>query len=304
MSNDDRREEEVDEHPLTELPCDLGEFHVEALLGEGGLTCVYQARHRGEQRQVALKILKPGRLEDDSEQRHLAETGLTHLESDFQVGSKFDHPNVVRTLAYHGEPQPHVELELFSPVSFHDYVIRGENGDNRIEELVPQFSHYVEQMAAALQHLHSAGYVHTDVKPGNFLVDERHHVKLIDFSYAKPIHKEGKFKRPEHESGTDGYMSPEQKMRWPMDQRSDIYSLGRTLYVMLVGQFPLVERQKMTMRQLAETPVTPDAHRVNPRVTQEFADLLMDMLEEVPVNRPASIDEVLQRFRDIQPFSE
>lgn len=59
----------------------------------------------------------------------------------------------------------------------------------------------------------------------------------------------------------------------------------------------------MTLKQLAETPTTPDAHRVNPSVTQDFADLLIEMMEEIPVNRPATLDEVLAEFRRIEIFS-
>ena len=299
----DQREEEVDNHPLVDVPCELGEFRVEKLLGEGGITCVYQATHRGDSRQVALKILKPGRLEDGTEQQHIDETGWGHLESEFRIASQLEHPNVLRMMAYHTQPQPHLELELFSPVTLHDFVTRDEEGENRIDELLPHFAQYVEQMAAALMHLHAAGFVHGDVKPGNFLVNEQHQVKLIDYSYIKPIYIDGKFRRPRLESGTPAYMPPEQKMRWPLDQRTDIYALGRTLYVLAVGQLPLAERRGMTMRQLAETPTTPDAHRVNPIVTQAFADLLMEMMEEVPVNRPASIAKVLEQFRGLQLFS-
>lgn len=293
------------DRPLLEVPCEVGDFDVEELIGEGGTCCVYRAKRRTDREQVALKILKPSYLEEGSEKLHIDEYGCGILESDYQIGSRFDHPNIVRVFGFQEQgPCPHLEMELFSPVSFHDYVYKDAEGNQRFRELVPHFSQYVEQMCAALEHLHQSGWIHGDVKPGNFLVNEQHHVKLIDFSYAKKCYMDGKFKQPRHASGTEGYMSPEQEKRWPMDQRSDIYSLGRAWYVMLVGQFPLVERRKMTMKQLRETPVTPDAHRVNPRVTQEFADLLMEMMEEVPVNRPASIDEILARFRAIQPFTE
>ena len=297
--------EEQNDRPLPEVPCELGDFEVAELVGEGGTCCVYRATRLSDGEQVALKLLKPSYLAEGSEQLHIDEYGCGILECDYRVGVRFDHPHILRIGNFEpGGDCPHLEMEFFSPVSFHDYIQVDAEGNQRYRELAPNFPHYARQMCAALETMHDNGLVHGDVKPGNFLVDEQHHVKLIDFSYAKDCYVDGKFKQPTHTSGTEGYMSPEQQRRWPMDQRSDIYSLGRAWYVMLVGQFPFVERRKMSMKQLAESPVTPDAHRVNPQVTQEFADLLIEMLQDVPVNRPASVAEVVARLEEMTLIAE
>ena len=306
-ATDVQAKEDLD-RTIETLPAQVGDFIVDGFLGEGGLSCVYRATRRSNGEVVALKTLKPSALENGAERRHIAEHGCGHLETDYKIASRFDHPNILRVLSVHPDDEiPHLVMELYSSVTFHDFISDGEKhsqANGRHVELIPHFRHYVEQMCAALREVHRAGLVHCDVKPGNFLVDPQHHVKLMDFSYARPIYVEGRFTPPRNASGTNAFMSKEQKIRWPLDARSDIYSLGRALYVMLTGQLPFAERREMSNKELRETPVTPDAHRVNPHVTQELADLLINMMEEISVNRPTSIEEVLARFREIQPFAE
>jgi hypothetical protein len=164
-----------------------------------------------------------------------------------------------------------------------------------------------EQAAQALDHAHQAGIVHRDVKPGNLLLDGSGRLWVTDFGLAHVQHGEASLTMTGDLVGTLRYMSPEQALakRVPIDHRTDVYSLGATLYELLTLRpaFQGSDRQEL-LRQIAfEEP--PPPRRLDKAVPVELETIVLKALEKNPVERYATAQELaddLQRFLDHKPI--
>jgi eukaryotic-like serine/threonine-protein kinase len=208
-------------------------------LGEGGMGVVFQAEQTEPlQRQVALKIVKPGM----DTQRVIA-----RFEAERLALAVMDHPHVAKVLDA-GSTQsgrPFFVMELVHGMAItaycdaHQLSIR-----DRLELFIP--------VCQAVQHAHQKGIIHRDLKPSNILVeefDDRPVPKVIDFGVAKAIDQgvleKSTFTREGQIVGTPEYMSPEQAQSSSLiDTRSDVYSLGVLLYELLTGDTPF-DRQRL-----------------------------------------------------------
>jgi eukaryotic-like serine/threonine-protein kinase len=208
-------------------------YQVVAHLGSGGMGDVYRATDTLLDRDVALKVLTSA-LQADSDFRR-------RLEKEGRAASSLNHPNIV-TVYEIGQAGPidFVASELVDGVTLRE---RLATGPLPVRELVDIGS----QIAAALSSAHGAGIVHRDIKPENVMIRRDGIVKVVDFGLAK---RTGPRAAMEHPStwieltgtgvvaGTACYMSPEQALGEPIDQRSDLFSVGILLYEMATGQRP------------------------------------------------------------------
>ncbi len=194
-------------------------------LGVGGTSTVFSgvdAKNGG--RAVAVKILHPSLGKDDrARERFLREAKLL---------VEFDHPNLVKghDCGVHG-PLAWVAMELLEGESAQDALER----DKRIAEA--RALEIILEAAKALDYMQSKGIVHRDIKPGNIMLLRDGRIKVCDLGFAQPI-REGEVEPEETTSGTVQYMSPEQARGQNIDVRADIYSLGATLYHMVMGELP------------------------------------------------------------------
>ncbi|MBI3723892.1 protein kinase [bacterium] len=203
-------------------------------LGEGAMGAVFEARSP-EGRQVAIKVLKvQGDVSQEDRQRFYREAATT---------GALVHPNVVRLLGQ-GEAGP----ALYIIMEF----IKGQSLKKLIDEkgplMVPHALHVTRQIAAALEHARTRQIIHRDVKPENILVQEDGVAKLTDFGLAKSVLSAGRsgLTRPGEGMGTLPYMPPEQiDNALEADHRSDVYSLGATLYHMLTGKKPFYAKSNI-----------------------------------------------------------
>ena len=208
----------------------LGKYRLLSHLGSGGMSAVYLAEHTLMRRRVAIKVLPQARIEDSSY--------LQRFHREAQAVAALDHRNIVRAYDVDQEGKVHfLVMEYVAGVSLHDLVTT----KGRID-YVPAME-YIRQAGEGLQHAHRMGMVHRDIKPGNLLLDETGTIKLLDLGLARFFDEKEEasltIKHDEKVLGTADYLSPEQAIdSHKVDIRSDIYSLGCTLYYLLAGHPP------------------------------------------------------------------
>ena len=213
----------------------LGSCIIKKLLGYGGSSAVFLAQETTTEEQVAIKVFLPrssmnAQMQKDFYSRFLREA---------EAVSKLDHPNILPIYAY-GEQDglPYIIMPYMEGGTLSDYITN--HGCLSLDEA----RWYLEQIASALDYAHQEhGYVHCDVKPANILLDSDGNAMLTDFGIIHMMHPESAAGTSEHKPpqmlmGTPVYISPEQALGQPLDGRSDIYSLGITLFFLLTGQLP------------------------------------------------------------------
>src|SRR5262249_49419041 len=200
----------------------LGKYRLLSHLGSGGMSAVYLAEHVLMRRRVAIKVLPKGRVNDSSY--------LERFHREAQAVAALDHRNIVRAYDVDQEDDLHfLVMEYVPGTSLHDLVVRNGTLD------FVSAAEYMRQAAEGLHHAHRIGMVHRDIKPGNLLLDEKGTVKLLDLGLARFFDDKEEnsltVKHDEKVLGTADYLSPEQALdSHKVDIRSDVYSLGCTLY--------------------------------------------------------------------------
>lgn len=257
-------------------------------LGKGGMGQVYLAEHLLLRRVVATKVIltSPQTVQQGAIDRFFREARAVAV---------LDHPNVVRVfdmaVAALG---PFIVMEYVDGTSLH--AITARFGPLS----VPRAVDAVVQTAAGLEHAHASGLIHRDVKPGNLLLDRMGTVKVVDLGLARfrdvtenhgltGLHDANRI------IGTVEYQAPEQAMdSGSADARSDIYSLGATLFHLLTGRPPFPAgtlQNKLLAHQLKVPPLTSS---VNPAVPAPLAELVAAMMAKRPTDRPQSMADVRQ----------
>ncbi|NUQ73124.1 MAG: SUMF1/EgtB/PvdO family nonheme iron enzyme [Polyangiaceae bacterium] len=284
--------------PMRLLPGTVlaGVYAVEDALGEGGMGVVYRARDLSRDRIVAVKCLHTN-LSGDAEVRR-------RFVREAKVLRSFTHPNVVATYDFiEHEHLLAIVMELVEGLTLVQYVEKWR-GRMPLEEVAAIFGGVLE----AMDNAHKQGIVHRDLKPDNILVGRagsRMTPKVVDFGIAKILEGTtytvtGAF------LGTCRYMSPEQVQRPEIaDHRSDIYSLGVTLYQLVTGRVPFEDGNHfaLMMAHVSQKPPPPSAHRQG--LPEALERLILDALAKDPAARPQTCaafrDRLLAAIGDPEP---
>lgn len=265
-------------------------YHLEELVGIGGMGVVYRARHLVTTATVAVKVLKPD----------LAISCPELVEAFFKEAKAtvaLEHPYIIRVTdaALTRDGLPFLVMEWLSGHTLEEELQR--HGPLPLERVAL----FLEQIAEALTYAHARGIVHRDLKPGNLMLvtDYRGEltVKILDFGIAKAL-TEATSARVSRAMGTLQYASPEQfRPGAAIDHRSDIYSLGVVAYQMLTGHVPFeVESlERMIYAHLHERPPSP--RRFRPDVPAAVEDVLARALAKDPEDRFASAVDLARAFR-------
>lgn len=260
-------------------------FQILEFVGSGAMCSVYSAMDLPFDRVVALKLLH-------GEFVGTAESIKRFQREAVAVGS-LEHPNIVRAFGFGVfEGSPYMTMEFLQGASLRDIIDQHPDGLPQAV-MLPVF----KQICEALQHAHSAGIIHRDVKPSNvMIVDENDRVKLVDFGIAKILPESQSEMQELTQSGslvgTIFYMSPEQLQGKPVDARSDIYSLGCLMYESLTGQPPYTGESGY---EIANKHISEEVP-FNAKLGNMFPLIAM-MLHKDPARRPASVAQ-LQEMLD------
>ena len=252
----------------------LNHFFLEELIGGGGMGAVFRARDEQLDRVVAIKVI-PFVGDDPELQRR--------FRNEAQSAAKLDHPRIARVFEVGAHEQWHyIVFEYVRGTNIRDAVVNG--GVLPIDDAL----YYTCQLAEAIQHAADRGIVHRDIKPSNVLIDDDGSVKLVDMGLARSE----SFEVSEDLTasgvtlGTFDYISPEQA-RDPRDAdlRSDIYSLGCTLYFMLTGRPPYPGGTMLQKLLSHGNSPPPDAREFRDGISGELMSVIRKMLAKSPDDR-------------------
>lgn len=263
----------------------VGPYRIDQLLGEGGFAFVYKARDTNLEIDVALKVLKPSFAYDEVFERN--------FRREAHLAAKFRHPNII-AIHYVGKES---EIVFFSM----DLLERGvatllRHGRPLERDLIVKVG---SEVASALAFAHKGGVVHRDLKPDNILFDGHGNAVVTDFGIADAITNYTEATGTTVYIGTPKYMSPEQARGQRVDHRSDVYSLGVTLYHMATGQAPFTGSDwfELGRKHIAEAPVPP--RELNPQVDPGLERIILKCLAKDPAGRYQSADEFRKELKGV-----
>src|SRR5213082_843739 len=254
-----------------------GRYRIERKLGAGGMADVYLAEDQELGRRVAIKILDDRHAADDS--------FIERFRREAKNAAGLSHPNIV-AIYDRGEAEGtyYIAMEFLEGRSLKELIVG--RGPAPIKVTID----YARQILAALAAAHKQGIVHRDIKPHNVLVGPEGRLKVTDFGIARS----GASQMTEVGSiiGTAQYLSPEQAKGAPVDQRSDVYSVGIVLYEMLTGQVPFTGDTplEIAMKHLSEVPVPPSELR--DEVPEDIDMVTLRALAKDPEDRYQTAEEM------------
>jgi eukaryotic-like serine/threonine-protein kinase len=252
-------------------------YLIERKLGSGGMADVYLAEDKELGRRVALKLLNERHAND--------EQFVERFRREAQSAAGLNHPNIVSIFDRgQAEGTYYIAMEYIEGRTLKELLVR--NGPTPI----PIAIDYARQILGALAFAHRGGIVHRDIKPHNIVVRKDGRVKVTDFGIARS----GASQMTEAGSivGTAQYLSPEQARGAPVDQRSDLYSLGIVMYEMLTGKVPFTGDApvEIAMKHLNAVPEPPS--KLRPEIPHDLDAIVMRALAKEPDQRYASAEEM------------
>ncbi len=263
-----------------------GRYHVRAQLGEGGMAFVYRALDKNLDADVVIKVPRRAILDDPE--------FATRFAREVRSLVKLSHPNIVKiTDVGEHDGVPFAVMQYLSGGSLEDYETL-DRTDPAVRSSLSALGDWLPGIARALDFVHSQGYVHRDVKPGNILFDAHGHVFLSDFGVAKVMADGADSPARRGQTavtgaglvcGTPEYMAPELIMAEPFDGRIDQYALAVTVYQMLAGRRPFEANSPTACLVLQTTREAPPLSLVEPRIPRGVSEAVVRALSKDPGRR-------------------
>ena len=259
-------------------------YRIISKLGEGGMGVVFKVEDTKLQREVALKLVQPREGFENAEiKRFLVEA---------KVNAQLDHPNIVRLLEVGDEPQNYFTMEFIDGKTLKQ-VSQTKKWDYK--DIAKIFA----QISSALKLAHSKHIIHRDIKPSNILIDKKGTAKVMDFGLAKLEGMQTQLSKTGEVMGTPSYMSPEQVNGQKLDHRTDVYSVGASLYEIVTGRpvFQGALDVNIMYQVMSADPILP--RQLNPDIPYELEAICLKCLEKNPGRRYDSMEDLL---RDLKNF--
>jgi tetratricopeptide (TPR) repeat protein len=264
----------------------LGPYRLQAELGRGGMGIVYRAYDNDLQRTVAVKVLRLELACDPASRARFVREA--------QTAARVQHDNLVSVHAVVAAPDalPYLVLEYVSGPSLAELIRTRRQLESR--EAATLMAQAADGLAAA----HAGGLIHRDVKPSNLLIDsETQRIKLSDFGLARFLTGTSAMTQQGVLAGTPAYMSPEQAVgQDQLDGRTDVYSLGVTLYEALTGEVPFRGAPHLVLAQVLEDDPRPP-RQLNDRVPHDLETICLKAMAKEPVRRYATAGELADDLR-------
>jgi serine/threonine-protein kinase len=263
------------------MPQELFGYEIIDHIGEGAGSTIYVVSHRETKQIYALKhVIR----KTDKHARF-----IDQLESEFEVARKCNHPNLRRVIDYHTKKtllgkitEAALVMELFD----------GQPMEVSLPRAMTQIIDCFAETGRALEAMHTAGFVHCDLKPNNILISKEGHVKVIDLGQACPVGT-----KKERIQGTPDYIAPEQVKLLPVTIQTDIYNLGATMYWALSGRkMPTLFTISKGENSLLSDDLIQAPHLINPVVPESLSNFTMECVRINPKKRPADMGEVVRRL--------
>lgn len=259
---------------MGKMPEKIGKYRIVRELGRGATAVVYLAENPHYPEPVAVKHVK-----FDDKARDVAKWNrrlLKLLKAEEAVAKRLDHPNIIRIFeAVVEADQAYVVMEYFPGYTLERYC--------SFEHLLPihRVIGIIFKCCMALDHAYRQGIVHRDIKPANILVDDNDNVKITDFGLALNISK-----KIETDStfimgvGSPAYMSPEQIKSYPLNQKTDLYSLGVVLFHLLTGRLPFRASNPAQLIYKIINADQPSVSQLNPDIPEQMDGVIRKALEK------------------------
>ena len=264
-----------------------GKYRVLDELGRGGMGVVVRAEDTRLKRTVALKFLS-AELTGDPEARE-------RFVQEARAASALEHPNICTIFEIDEAPDGRLFMAMacYEGESLRDRLKRGRLGQAEALSVAVQ-------TARGLAKAHEKGIVHRDVKPGNVFLTDDNQAKILDFGLAKLV-SDIRLTRTGAALGTLAYMSPEQAQGRPVDQRTDVWSLGVMLYEMLTGQLPFGGDSEGSLLQAVISRPARPLRKVDPAVPAGIERVVLRALEKAPADRYRTMADFLA---DLEALAE
>ncbi len=286
-----------DEDGSSETDCDairFGDYELCEEIARGGMGVIYRALHRKLNRTVALKMIRPERLNRASD--------LRRFKNETQIIAQLDHPNIIPIL--HVDKVDGIHFFTMRMVEGRDLELR------RSEYLddVRRAAALVLAVADAIHYAHQHGVLHRDLKPSNVLVNDSGVPFVVDFGLACHLPEETALKLSDEFLGTPCYAAPEllQEKPQPPSVAVDVYGLGAILYVLITGQPPFAGRNSFEVWNKIRNSQPQPPHTLNARVDPELEAICLQAMEKEPASRyesAAVLAADLQRYLLGQPVA-
>ena len=245
-------------------------YEIREVIGTGGMAVVYKARDHRLNRFVAVKILKDEYSQDEEFRRRF------HAES--QAVAMLSHPNIVSVHDVSTTNEvDYIVMELIEGITLRQYMEK--KGVLNWKETL----HFAIQIAKALEHAHSRGIVHRDIKPHNVMILKNGSVKVADFGIARVMSKSNTLTK--EALGSVHYISPEQAKGGRVDNRSDIYSLGVVMYEMITGRPPYDGESPVAVAIQHINGGAPLPSTLNPNIPGGLEQIIMKAMAKDPADR-------------------
>ncbi len=254
-------------------------------IGSGGMAVVYKALDHRLNRFVAIKILKADLAQDPDLRRRF------HAES--QAVAMLSHPNIVSVYdVNNSDGVDYIVMELIEGITLKQYINR--KGILNWKEAL----HFTTQIAKALEHAHSRGIIHRDIKPHNIMILKDGNVKVADFGIARLLTTQNTL--TQQALGSVHYISPEQAKGGAADTRSDLYSVGVVMYEMLTSRLPFEgdSAVSIAIQHISSVPLQP--REINPDIPIGLEEITMKAMDPNINTRYQSATELIEDLEDFR----